>query len=285
MRRLARSTQSGVQGSPPVGPDAKRRVTRLGRRPRPSRLRCRGCAQALKASGRHVRSAEARGQGPRRRARGASDPSFGGPALLPYLPSRDPPDARGTDRAPRSPSGHPRGKPGRRAAAMPRAAPAARTTAHALSPPTDRFTHVGFSLLPPPLAKRVAGRADSGKARAGWGALPRAASSMIRRGCRWLPGPTAASSASPSRLAQPPPTPTPPRHSASPSGGREEREADRCESGSPKRGATCAVGRGRVRWSRGGTPDPAYTALYEELASLNRTYSPDGDGVARHRKA
>ena len=88
----------------------KRRVTRLGRRPRPSRLRCRGCAQALKASGRTVRSAEARGQGSRRRARGASDPTFGGPALLPLPPSRDPPDARGTDRAPRSPSGLARGQ-------------------------------------------------------------------------------------------------------------------------------------------------------------------------------
>ena len=39
----------------------------------------------------------------------------------------------------------------------------------------------------PPLAKRVAGRADSGEARAGWGALPPGASSTIRRGCRWLP--------------------------------------------------------------------------------------------------
>ena len=37
-------------------------------------------------------------------------------------------------------------------------------------------------------------------------------------------GPTAALASSPFHLAQPPPTPTPPRHSASPSGGREERE-------------------------------------------------------------
>ena len=43
--------------------------------------------------------------------------------------------------------------------------------------------------LPPPLAKRVAGRADLGEARAGWGVLPRDASSTIRRGCRWLPWP------------------------------------------------------------------------------------------------
>src|SRR5829696_8045300 len=50
----------------------------------------------------------ARNQGVARGAR--RTPSFGGPALLPYLPSRDPPDARGTDRAPRSPSGQARGQ-------------------------------------------------------------------------------------------------------------------------------------------------------------------------------
>ena len=98
MRRQARSTQSGVQGSPPVGPDAKRRVTRLGRRPRPSRLRCRGCAQALKASGRHVRSAEARGQGPRRRARGASDLTLRRSGL-PSLPSFARPAGRAGNRS------------------------------------------------------------------------------------------------------------------------------------------------------------------------------------------
>jgi hypothetical protein len=245
MRRQARSRRAVSRVLRRSDPDAKRRVTRLGRRPRPSRLNAGAARKRLRRRDEQSAAPKrgARDQGVARGARRTL--RFGGPASLPYLPSRDPPDARGTDRAPRSPSGHPRGKPGRRAAAMPRAAPAARTTAHALSPPTDRFTHVGFSLLPPPLAKRVAGRADSGKARAGWGALPRAASSMIRRGCRWLPGPTAASSASPSRLAQPPPTPTPPRHSASPSGGREERQADMCESGSPK-------GRGRVARSATG---------------------------------
>ena len=110
MRRLARSTQSGVQGSPPVGPDAKRRVTRLGRRPRPSRLRCRGCAQALKASGRHVRSAEARGQGPRRRARGASDLTLRRSGL-PSLPSFARPAGRAGNRSrPALPLGSPEGQ-------------------------------------------------------------------------------------------------------------------------------------------------------------------------------
>src|SRR5215203_12147 len=83
----------------------------------------------------------------------------------------------------------------------------------------------------PPLAKRVAGRADSGEARAGWGVLPQGASSTSGAGVDGSPGPTTASFSSPSRLAQPSPTPTPPRHSASPRGGREEREADMGESG------------------------------------------------------
>src|SRR5215217_3411854 len=91
---------------------------------------------------------------------------------------------------------------------------------------------VGGARSFPPLAKRVAGRADSGEARAGWGVLPRDASSAVGAAVDGCPGPTAASSSSPFHLAQPPPTPTPPRHSASPSGGREEREADMCESGS-----------------------------------------------------
>src|SRR5215208_5549914 len=83
----------------------------------------------------------------------------------------------------------------------------------------------------PPLAKRVAGRADSGEARAGWGVLPQGASSTSGAGVDGSPGPTTASFSSPSRLAQPSPTPTPPRQSASPRGGREEREADMGESG------------------------------------------------------
>src|SRR5215217_6417608 len=48
---------------------------------------------------------------------------------------------------------------------------------------------VGGARSFPPLAKRVAGRADSGEARAGWGVLPRGASSTIARRCRWLPWP------------------------------------------------------------------------------------------------
>src|SRR5215203_5556563 len=64
----------------------------------------------------------------------------------------------------------------------------------------------------PPLAKRVAGRADSGKARAGWGALPRGASSRIRRGCRWAPWPSrrVVLVACPPRPATPHPYPSPP---------------------------------------------------------------------------
>src|SRR5829696_9960392 len=104
MRRQARSRRAVSRVLRRSDPDAKRRVTRLGRRPRPSRQRCRG-AQALKASGRHVRSAEARGQGPRRRARGASDPTFGGPASLPYLASRDPAGRAGNRSRPALPLG------------------------------------------------------------------------------------------------------------------------------------------------------------------------------------
>ena len=69
----------------------------------------------------------------------------------------------------------------------------------------------------PPLAKRVAGRADSGRGHEpGGGCFPEA---LRRR----------SGAVSMAALAQPPhilvalsPGPTPPRHSASPSGGREE---------------------------------------------------------------
>src|SRR5829696_2187883 len=97
---------------------------------------------------------------------------------------------RGEPIAPRAP---PRLKPRASlddAPPMPRAAPAARTTALALSPPTKLHPPMSASRSSlPPLAKRVAGRADSRKARAGWGVLPRGASSTARRGCRWLPWP------------------------------------------------------------------------------------------------
>src|SRR5215203_5159982 len=90
----------------------------------------------------------------------------------------------------------------------------------------------------PPLAKRVAGRPTRGAAQ-GWGALPRGASLTIRRGCRWLPWPNRRNTLVALSPRPATPHPTPPRHSASPSGGREEREADMCESGSPE-------GRGRL---------------------------------------
>src|SRR5215204_6913658 len=61
-----------------------------------------------------------------------------------------------------------------------------------------------------------------------------------------------------------PPTPTPPRHSASPSGGREEREADMCESGSPFGRGVRAAEAQRVRTVAGthatGRPLPTYVA-------------------------
>src|SRR4051812_30609945 len=135
MRRRARLTQGGVSGFSAgwVWRVRARHPAQAAASPVPAETR-RGCAEALKAEGTcqgpEEPKREARDQGVARGAR-RNSPS-GGPALPPYPPSRDPPDARGTDRAPRSPLALER-----RAAARPRAAQAARTTAHARLPPME----------------------------------------------------------------------------------------------------------------------------------------------------
>src|SRR5215203_4816357 len=107
MRRQARSRRAVSRVLRRSDPDAKRRVTRLGRRPRPSRQQCRGCAQALKARDEQSAAPKrgARDQGIARGARRTL--SFGGPALLPSL-LRATRRTRGEPIAPRAP---PRVKP------------------------------------------------------------------------------------------------------------------------------------------------------------------------------
>jgi hypothetical protein len=116
-----------------------------------------------------------------------------------------------------------------------------RRSADPLSCAATRFNHVGFSLLPPPARRsRVVGRADSGEARAGWGVLPRGASSTIGRWCRWLPWPNRRIilvALSP-RPATPHPYPSPPLASRA-GGGRCEKPAWVCRSrgrGGPRHG-------------------------------------------------
>src|SRR5215204_2806051 len=72
----------------------------------------------------------------------------------------------------------------RHAAQMPQGRRRGKAAEQAPSPPQGlRHSHIeGRRRAPPPppaRRSRVAGRADSGEARAGWGALPRGASSTI----------------------------------------------------------------------------------------------------------
>src|SRR4051812_7343309 len=107
MRRRARLTQGGVSGFSAgwVWRVRARHPAQAAASPVPAETR-RGCAQALKAEGTcqgpEEPKREARGQGVARGAR--RNPPSGGPALPPYPPSRDPPDARGTDLRPAPPS-------------------------------------------------------------------------------------------------------------------------------------------------------------------------------------
>ena len=111
---------------------------------------------------------------------------------------------------------------------------------------------VGGATSLPPLAKRVAGGPTRAKPERGGGCFPetlRRRSGAAVDGC---PGPTAASFSSPSRLATTShPYPSPPLGFAE--RGREEREADMCESGRPV----------RERGSRGGPHRPDFAALQE----------------------
>src|SRR5215204_2306773 len=128
MRRLARSRRAVSRVLRRLDPDAKRRVTRLGRRPRPSRLNA-GAA--------------------RKRLRRRDDTS-----AAPKRGARDQGVARGARRTRRwavRPAFLTFARPAGRAAAMPRAAPAARTTAHAQRSGAPRPAHAvlyeGFASL------------------------------------------------------------------------------------------------------------------------------------------
>ena len=121
---------------------------------------------------------------------------------------------------------------------MPRTSRKPRGSLETPSPPrATAFTHEGRRRAPPPSPRSRSewrGGRLGALPRAGWGALPRGASLTIRRGCRWLPWPNRRNTLVALSPRPATPHPTPPRHSASPSGGREEREADMCESGSRK---------------------------------------------------
>src|SRR5215211_8580168 len=159
MRRQARSRRAVSRVLRRSDPDAKRRVTRLGRRPRPSRLNAGAARKRLRRRDEQSAAPKrgARDQGVARGAR-RTRRSVVRPPFLTFL--RATRRTRGEPIAPRAPPRlTPEGKPGRRAA-MPRAAPAARTTAHALSPPSYRIhSPCRLPLLPPPARRsRVAGR-------------------------------------------------------------------------------------------------------------------------------
>ena len=83
---------------------------------------------------------------------------------------------------------------------------------------------VRTSSLPPLGEAEWRGGRDSGKARAGGGRFPEALRRRQGAGVDGCPGPTAASFSSPSRLAQPPPTPPLPATRLR-RAGREERDA------------------------------------------------------------
>jgi hypothetical protein len=122
-----------------------------------------------------------------------------------------------------------------------------RASADALTPTLSRKRYgihtlkVGGAHRLPPSAREARGGPTRAKPERGGGRFPEALRRRSGAGVDGCPGPTAASSSSPAHLAQPPPTPTPPRHSASPSGGREKREADMCESDSPQAGGGTRV--------------------------------------------
>src|SRR5215218_7203654 len=110
----------------------------------------------------------------------------------------------------------------RRSRRRPRAAPR-RYGIHALK--------VGGAHLPSPRSAKPSGGEGrlGARPRAGWGALPRGASSMEKRRYRWAPWPNRCIVLG--ALSPRPATPTPaPRLRR---GGREEREVDMCESASP----------------------------------------------------
>src|SRR5829696_10292043 len=80
----------------------------------------------------------------------------------------------------------------------------------------------GAHRLPPSAREASGGEGRLGRSPSGvGGASPRRFVDDRAPVSMECPGPTAASSSSPSLLAQPPPTPTPPHPSASPSGGRD----------------------------------------------------------------
>jgi hypothetical protein len=92
-----------------------------------------------------------------------------------------------------------------------------------LSPPAERHAHIEGRRRAPPPSHRSRSEWRGGPTRAkperGGGRFPEALRRRQSAAVDGRPGPSATSCSSPSRLAQPPPTPTPPRHSASPSGG------------------------------------------------------------------
>ena len=105
MRRQARSRRAVSRVLRRSDPDAKRRVTRLGRRPRPSRLNAGAARKRLRRRD-DTSAAPKRGARDQGVARGARrTPSFGGPALLPDLPSRDPAGRAGNRSRPALPLG------------------------------------------------------------------------------------------------------------------------------------------------------------------------------------
>src|SRR5215204_4684254 len=130
------------------------------------------------------------------------------------------------------------------------------------------YSHIEGRRGAPPPSVRSRSERRGGPTRAkperGGGRFPEALRRRSGAGVDGCPGPTAASSSSPARLAQPPPNPYPPRHSASPSGGREERAADMCASGSPFGRGVRAAEAQRVRTVAGthatGRPLPTYVA-------------------------
>src|SRR5215208_3601625 len=152
----------------------------------------------------------ARDQGVARGAR--RTPSFGGPALLPSL-LRATRRTRGEPIAPALPLEKPRASLDDAPPCLGPLRPRERRRTPSRHQWTG-FTHPCRPPAPPSPRSRSEWRGGPTQRapRAGWGALPRGASSTIRRGCRWLPWPNrrvVLLGISP-RPAPPPPSPSPP---------------------------------------------------------------------------
>ena len=189
MRRQARSRRAVSRVLRRSDPDAKRRVTRLGRRPRPSRLNAGAARKRLRRRDEQSAAPKrgARDQGVARGAR--RTPSFGGPALLPSL-LRATRRTRGEPIAPALPLEKPRASLDDAPPCLGPLRPRERRRTPSRHQWTG-FTHPCRPPAPPSPRSRSEWRGGPTQRapRAGWGALPRGASSTIRRGCRWLPWP------------------------------------------------------------------------------------------------